>query len=552
MGETSMRTSMKTRRGGEPGDGRLHLTFHGAAGTVTGSCMEFAGGESRILVDCGLFQGSRTLETLNQGHFAFEPARIAAVVLTHAHIDHCGLLPKLVREGFAGPIFCTGATADLLRFMLADAGRIQEADAMRRNRRPDRAGEPRFEPLYTEADALKAWAQARPVPLGEEFAVAPGFRARLWNAGHILGAASAEVLAEGQRVLCSGDLGPAHKAFEADPQAPSGNDGAPLDHVVCESTYGDRVREHLTIEQRRDRLEAEVKAAIGAGGNLVIPTFALERTQELVIDLIRLAEANRIPNVPIFVDSPLATQATDVFARHADQLEDMDGIDICRHPSIHYTEGVAESQRLNSVSGAIILAASGMCEAGRIRHHLRHNLHRRDSTILFVGFQAAGTLGRVLVDGAQRVRLSGEDVTVRARIRRIDTYSAHADRDELHAWIGGRMPIAGSLFLDHGEPDAVAALRDLVQKDDPALSIVSPRIGEVYELRAGTRARRLRAGRIDIGGGRGFDWGGTDWQNDYGSFASGLRAELGRIRSPAARRRAIARMRQVLSAAQAE
>ncbi|MBU6267187.1 MAG: MBL fold metallo-hydrolase [Sphingomonadales bacterium] len=521
----------------------LQLTFHGAAGTVTGSCMEFAGPQARILVDCGLFQGSRTLETLNHGHFAFDPARIDAVVLTHAHIDHCGLLPKLVRDGYRGPIFCTPATADLLRFMLADAGRIQESDALRRNRRRDRAGEAEFQPLYTEADALKAWGQAKPVALCEAFAIAPGFTGRFWNAGHILGSASLELTHEGQRVLCSGDLGPDNKEFHPDPEAPSG-----LDHVICESTYGNRAREKLTIDQRRDQLEAEVKAAILRGGNLVIPTFALERTQELVLDLIRLAEANRIPNIPIFVDSPLASQATRVFAQHAGELEDIGSIDICKHPSVHYTESVAESQRLNMMSGAIILAASGMCEAGRIRHHLRHNLHRRDSTILFVGFQAAGTLGRVLADGAQRVRLSGEDITVRAQIRRIDSYSAHADRDELHDWIKARMPIGGSLLLSHGEPDSVAALRDLVQPDDPALNIATPRLGETHELRPATPAKRLRTGRIDIAG-KDFDWSGQDWQNDYAAFTANLRGELAQIRNPAARRRAIAKMRAVLAQA---
>jgi len=536
---------------GQPAAGKVELTFHGAAGTVTGSCMEFAGTQSRILVDCGLFQGSRTLETLNHGHFTFAPDRIDAVVLTHAHIDHCGLLPKLVREGFTGPIYCTQPTADLLRFMLADAGRIQESDAKRRNRRPDRAGEAQFEPLYTEADALKAWGQAHPVPLGEDFPVAPGFSAKFWNAGHILGAASAELSADGIRVLCSGDLGPDNKEFHPDPQAPTGRDPDGLDHVICESTYGDRARERLTIAQRRDRLEIEIKDAILRGGNLIIPTFALERTQELVLDIIRLAEANRIPNVPVFVDSPLASQATSVFARHAAELEDLEGIDICHHPSIHYTEDTAESMRLNSVSGAIILAASGMCEAGRIRHHLRHNLHRRDSTILFVGFQAAGSLGRIIADGAERVRLSGEDITVRAQIRKIDSYSAHADRDELHAWIKGRLPIAGSLFLSHGEAEAVTALRDLVQPDDPALKIVAPRLGELYELRAAQPAKRLRTGRIDLGG-KGFDWGGTDWQNDYASFTSGLKSELSRIRSPSARRRALEKMRRVLAQAQAE
>lgn len=518
---------------------QLELTFHGAARTVTGSCMEFALGGRRLLVDCGLFQGSRTLETLNHGRFDFDVGKIDGVVLTHAHIDHCGLLPKLVAEGYDGPIWCTAGTADLLEFMLADAGRIQESEAMRRNRRRDRAGEAHFEPLYTEADGLKAWKQARPVALDQWFEPAPGVRARLWNAGHILGAASAELEAGGVRVLCSGDIGPEFKAFEADPESPAG-----LDHVICESTYGNRTREHLTIEQRRDLLEREVREALARGGNLVIPVFALERTQELVLDIIRLAEANRIPNVPVFVDSPLASRATGVFARHAGELEDMEGIDICRHPSIHYVEDPADSMRLNQMSGAIILAASGMCEAGRIRHHLKHNLHRRESTVLFVGFQAAGSLGRVLLDGASRVRISGEEISVRAHIRRIDTYSAHADQAGLHAWISQRRPIRGSLFLSHGEPEAMAGLEALVQADDPALRINQPRIGEVWGLAAGVPARRLRTGRLDLDLAT-----GTDWQNDYAHFAANLKHGLSRIHGEVERRRAIAEMERILAAA---
>lgn len=514
----------------------LTLRFHGAAGTVTGSCMELRCGDHAILVDCGLFQGSRSLETLNHGDFGFDLQKIDAVVLTHAHIDHCGLLPKLTAQGFDRPIWCTPATADLLEYMLADAGRIQESEADRRNRRRDRAGENRFAPIYTEEDALRAWRLSRPAPLCDWFEPCPGFRARFWNAGHILGAASVEVEAGGVRLLLSGDLGPDNKAFHPDPDAPTG-----LDHVVCESTYGDRARAPSTIEQRRDQLEAEIKDALRKGGNLVIPTFALERTQELLLDMARLADANRIPDVPIFVDSPLASRATKVFAAHASEMEDLDGHEIFHHPSIHYVEDVAESIRLNTISGAIIMAASGMCEAGRIRHHLKHNLFRRDSTVLFVGFQAKGTLGRVLLDGAQRVRISGEDVNVRARIRRIDSYSAHADRDELHRWISARRPIAGSLFLDHGEREAVASLRDLVQADDPATSIIMPQIGETYELEPGTPARRIGTGRVDM-----EMLAGPDWQNDYADFAIHLKQHLARIRSETARREALAQMRRVL------
>lgn len=512
------------------------ITFHGAAGTVTGSCMEIRSGGQAILIDCGLFQGTRTLETLNWQPFAFDPADITAVILTHAHIDHSGQLPRLVASGFSGPILCTQATRDLLYHMLPDAGRIQEGEAERRNRRSDRADEPPIEPIYTEADGLAAWEQAQPVPLREWFEPAPGFRARLWNAGHILGSASVELEVAGRRLLFSGDLGPDHKAFHPDPEAPAG-----FDHVVCESTYGDRTREDISIEQRRDLLEAEIKTALARGGNLVIPVFALERTQELLLDIARLINAGRLSQPQVFIDSPLATRATEVFARHAPTLEDMGDGEVFRHPSFHYVASAPESMRLNQVSGAIILAASGMCEAGRIRHHLRHNLDRRDSTVLFVGFQAGGTLGRTILDGAKRVRISGSDVAVRASIRRIDTYSAHADRDDLLRWIAARRPIAGTLFLTHGEAEATDGLKAGVEPLAKDQAISAPRIGESYALPAGAPARRTATGRADL-----QDAATRDWQNDYADFASRLKAELRTIESAAARRDALARMTEVL------
>jgi len=513
-----------------------HLTFHGAARTVTGSCMELRLGDRRVLIDCGLFQGSRSLEVLNREPFAFGASGLDAVILTHAHIDHSGLLPKLVAAGYTGPIWCTAATRDLLRYMLPDAGRIQEYEAERRNRRADRADEVPIAPIYTEVDAQAAVAQARPVPLAQWFEPAPGIRARLWNAGHILGSASVELEAGGSRLLFSGDIGPTHKAFHPDPQAPAG-----FDHVVCESTYGDRAREDVTMEQRRTLLEAEIEGALIRGGNLVIPVFALERTQELLLDVARLINAGRLPHVRLFVDSPLASHATDVFAQHSAELEDLGSGEIFRHPAFHFVESASESMRLNSVSGAIVMAASGMCEAGRIRHHLRHNLPRRNSTVLFVGFQAAGTLGRTILDGAQRVRISGQDVAVRAHIRSIDSYSAHADRDDIHAWIAARAPIAGSLFLDHGEAGAMEMLRRDLQAQDAAASIVTPEIGERYALPAGAPAKRIATGRTDV-----RDALGQDWQNDYARFATGLKQELAGIENATHRREALARMRAVL------
>jgi len=514
----------------------LTLTFHGAARTVTGSCMEFRQGGSRILVDCGLFQGSRSLEALNHEPLDFDPKAIDAVVLTHAHIDHSGLLPRLAAGGFKGAIWCTRETADVLEYMLADAGRIQEYEAERRNRRRDRAGEDPFRPIYTEADAMDAWRLTRPVELHDFFEPAPGFRARLWNAGHILGSASAELAAGGVRVLCSGDIGPENKAFYPEPTAAAG-----CDHVVCESTYGDRVREHVTIEERRKLLEAEILGARARGGNLIIPSFALERTQELLLDIAVLSRSGRIGNATVYVDSPLANRATSVFEKYIDQLEDTGGVNVFRNPAIHYVSDVSESIRLNSVSGAIILAASGMCEAGRIRHHLFHNLHRRDSTVLFVGFQAQGTLGRVILEGAKHVRISGKDVQIRAQIRRIDSYSAHADQSELLEWIEGRCPIKGSLFLDHGENGAIEELRRLAQSRDVAETIVVPEIGETYELPAGAPARRKQTGRTEL-----REVIGRDWQNEYADLATSLKRRLAEIRDTKARQKAIDEMRRVL------
>jgi metallo-beta-lactamase family protein len=384
---------------------------------------------------------------------------------------------------------------------------------------------------------MLAWQQCRAVALDEWFEPAPGFRARLWNAGHILGAASLELEAHGTRVMCSGDLGPDNKAFYHDPRGPAG-----FDHVICEATYGNRERGHVTLAERRRLLEAEVLAAKARGGNLIIPIFALERTQELLLDLGALIDSGRIPHIPVFVDSPLANRVTSVFERYAHVLEDTGGHNIFENPAFTFVNDVAESMRLNTISGAVIMAASGMCEAGRIRHHLIHNLHRKDATVLFVGFQAQGSLGRVILEGAHTVRISGQDVRVRAQIRQIDSYSAHADQSELAEWITERAPIAGSLFLTHGEPEAVEALRRVLQRAVPQLEVRLPQIGERYELPVGEHARRIETGRIDIANAV-----GRDWQNAYADFTTTLKARLARMKDDNERAQAMARMRAVLA-----
>lgn len=510
------------------------LTIHGAAQTVTGSCFEFTSGERRLLIDCGMFQGPRSLEALNREPFAFDPRQIDGVLVTHAHIDHSGLLPRLIAEGYEGPIWCTAATLDLLKVMLPDAARIQEQEVERRNRRADRADERAIEPTYTSEDAARAIELLRPVEYERSFGPCPDIEARFWNAGHILGSASIELVAGGVRTMFSGDLGPENKSFHADPAGPHG-----FDHIICESTYGDRERDEVSIEQRRAVLEAEVTSALRRGGNLVVPVFALERTQELLLDLARLINAGRLRGVSIFIDSPLASRATEVFWRHRRQLEDLGDGEVFRHPAFHFVESSLESMHLNTVSGAIILSASGMCEAGRIRHHLLHNLPRRDSTVLFVGFQAQGSLGRTILDGAQRVRVSGRDVAVRAQIRRIESYSAHADRSELLQWIRDRNPVSGSVFLDHGEAAAIESLANELKKT--TASVITPEIGETYELPAGSPARRTKTGRTEL-----RQVLNRDWQNAYADLAANLKRDLQRIETAERRQEAIARMREVI------
>lgn len=525
------------------------LIFRGAAGTVTGSCtlVEHAG--RTLAVDCGMFQGNRSARALNFEPFPFDAAGLDAVLLTHAHIDHTGLVPKLTRHGYAGAIHATGPTIDLLGAMLPDSAAIQEGDVEGLNRRRRRRGEPPVEPVYTQADAEAALGRMRPHALGQWFAPAPGMRARFWNAGHMLGSASIELVLEGGgaaplRLLFSGDLGPEHKVFHREPDAPES-----FDHVVCESTYGDRDRPEVTLEARRERLGAEIRAAFARGGNLVIPCFAVERSQELLHDIGVLLEGGAVPPATVFLDSPLASRVTKVFALHEAEMPDIALAPerLFRNPAFRITESVEESQAINRVaSGAIIISASGMAEAGRIKHHLRANLWRREATVLFVGYQAPGTLGAILQGGAERVRIHDHEIEVRAQIRTLEGYSAHADQRELIDWLRARRPVRGAVFLNHGEDAARAMLRDLLVAEgfDPA-RIHVPLLDDAFDLLPGAAIAAASAPRrIDPDALR------HDWWEARAAFGLRLDRTLADLGDDRARAALLRRLEAVLAGEQ--
>lgn len=463
----------------------LNLTFHGAAGCVTGFCARLETDHATVLIDCGLFQGSKTLKALNYGAFPFAAADIDAVLLTHAHIDHSGLLPKLMKAGFTGPIHATSGTRELCEVMLADAGGIQESEVRQLNRRNERRGRPPVEPIYTEADAAEVMEQFSKVKLGEPVMIAPGLTATYWEAGHILGSASIEVVIETPegpvRLLFSGDLGPGGRDYAPDPEGPTG-----VDHLVLESTYGDRDRLTLDDGARRALLADELMAAHAAGGPVLIPAFAVERAQELLADLLTLMDEGQVPRADIFLDSPLAIEATEIFQRRG--WNRATGVnpfaDLHQGGHLRFVRDPSESDDLERLSGwHIIMAASGMCDAGRVRKHLKRLLWRRDATVLLSGFQAVGTLGRILQEGARRVSIQGEAIQVRARIRALDVYSAHADAQGLVAWAKARQPVSGAVFLLHGEPSARDGLKErLVANGFATPHVLTPQMDESFAL----------------------------------------------------------------------
>lgn len=466
----------------------MKITFHGAAQEVTGSCTMIETGTTRFLVDCGMFQGGREAAGRNRAPFAFDPRSIDFVLLTHAHIDHSGLLPKLWRDGFRGPIYTTPATAELLEIMLRDSAHIQEFDAERakRHRNRDRAS---AEPIYTMADAEAVLGQLHPVNYDEPCSLHGSVRLQLRDAGHILGSAILEIwikeATHERKLVFSGDLG--------QPGRPILRDPVPIedtDILFVESTYGDRL--HKNLADTIDEFVTVVNETLQIRkGNVIVPAFAVGRTQELIYYFHHLTRQGRFRHLNIFVDSPMATAVTGVtrsnlelFDKEAKKLAAWhaagNGI-----PNLTFVGSVDESRALNTIrSGAIIISASGMCTAGRIKHHLMHNLGRRENAVLITGFQAQGTLGRRLVEGADRVRIFGQDVPVRASIHTLGGFSAHADQAALLDWLGAFKRSPARTFVMHGEPSSSAALANEIKRQ-LGWHVQTPELGQTVVVEPG-------------------------------------------------------------------
>lgn len=440
------------------------LTFHGAAGEVTGSCHLLNTEAANILLECGLHQGNRDDEARNEASFPFDPAALDAVVLSHGHLDHSGRLPRLVRAGYGGPVYCTPQTRDLLRIMLRDAAFLQLRDIEWENKRRQRAGRELLEPLYTQEDVDQTLEQCIPVELDGAVEIAPGVALRFHDAGHIIGSAAVELTLTGRdgarRLVFSGDIGNPNTLLMPDPQVPEA-----ADWVIMESTYGDR--DHKPIEDTREELAQILQQAHRDGGNVLIPAFAVGRTQEVLFHLAMLRRAGRLPQPLVYLDSPMAIE---VSALYLSNLQALDRADLDRLTDqgrtsllevlefIRPSRSTEDSMALNRIhGGAVIVAGSGMCTGGRIRHHLKHNLWRRETRLVIVGFQAQGTLGRRIVDGAERVNILGEEIAVRAQVHTLGGYSAHAGRSQLLDW-AGRVGGDPAFFLVHGEQPALEAL----------------------------------------------------------------------------------------------
>lgn len=458
----------------------MMLSFHGADRGVTGSCHLLEAAGRKILIDCGMLQGSRELDEENAVPFGFNAGEIDTVLLTHAHLDHCGRLPLLVKRGFRGEIIATGATVELARLVIMDAAHLHDEEAQRRGRK---SGQNAEQPLYSLIDATNAMGRfGRTAEYGKGFEIAPGIRATYHDAGHILGSASIFLeVQEGnatQTILFSGDIGNAGRPLLRAPQTPKQSQW-----IVMETTYGDRL--HRPFPDTVEEFYSVITKTIQGGGNVVIPTFALERAQELLFFLKKGAEESRIPPaIPIFLDSPMAVSATEIFEHHPEGFNDgiaklfQAGKDPFAAPGLKMVRSRIDSMAINDVrSGAVIMAGSGMCTGGRIRHHLRHNLDNPNAAVMFVGYAAEGTPARRIIDGAKHVRIFEHDVPVRANIHTVNGFSAHADQRELLQWRAGISGRKGT-FLVHGDASAMAEFARHIGNE----RVEMPKPGQSFDL----------------------------------------------------------------------
>jgi len=465
----------------------MRIQFFGATRQVTGSQFYLQTDGARLLVDCGMFQ-ERAFLNRNWDPYPVRMRDIDAVLLTHAHLDHCGLAPKLVQEGFRGPIYATPPSADLVGLVLRDSAEIQMEDAafkQKRHRKEGRKGKYPEQPLYTMRDVDRTLPLVQPVPYGQPVRINDHATAVFHDAGHILGSAmiDLEVRHNGRqrRVIFSGDVGQWGKPILRDPSVFS-----QADYIVMESTYGNRDHEdHGNIQTQ---LAEVIQQTVAAGGNLVIPIFAIERAQELIYHVSRLVEAGRIPGVPVFLDSPMASDVTEVFRRHRDCFDQetrqliLEGSSPLGFPGLKLVRAAEESKAINNLkSPAIIMSTSGMCTAGRIKHHLAHNVTRPESTILFVGYQSKGTLGRQILDGNREVRIHGRSLWVKARVAQLEGVSGHADRAGLLRWLGHIQSPPRRLLLVHGEEESSLALAQQVQAERK-WCVTVPEYQQVIEL----------------------------------------------------------------------
>ena len=472
----------------------MKIKFCGAATSVTGSCHLLTSGDHQILLDCGQFQGGKVQEQQNYEDFPFDPSKVECVVLSHAHIDHCGRLPLLIKRGFKGDIVCSSATADLLDVMLKDSGYIHEKEAEWQNRKNERAGRPLIEPLYTFNDAVDTLKYVKAVEYDQLVDLNDDIKVVFNDAGHILGSAIIELFVEEEgstsKIVFSGDLGVMDRPILNDPTIIK-----KADYVIMETTYGNRV--HPKQGNNIDALIDIIINTARRGGNTVIPSFAVGRTQELIYELNRYYEydneySNELKKLKVYVDSPMAYNATEVFKNNAQVYDEemrefiLRGDNPLDFPGLEFTKTSEESQAINmDRSPKIIISASGMCEAGRIRHHLKHNLWDRNSSIVFVGYQAEGTLGRALIEGIEEVTLFGEKIHVAAEIHNLEGFSGHADKDGLLAWLGGFQKAPRQIFLVHGEQESKEAFAYTVREKLGYDPVVITDISE-FELETAT------------------------------------------------------------------